>query len=95
MTDDWFGDLLREFYAKYGAAGEGPPPNMNLCARKNGSVPILRTHRERLRPGDGCFYLDAFNRSLSVPLLCSGAGARSQAKGPHQARGRLTQRQAV
>jgi hypothetical protein len=32
VADDWFGDLLREFYAKFGAAGEGPPPDMNLCA---------------------------------------------------------------
>ena len=32
MTHDWFGDLLRDFYAKYGTAGEGPPPDLNVCA---------------------------------------------------------------
>ncbi|MBL8759733.1 MAG: hypothetical protein JNL50_00365 [Phycisphaerae bacterium] len=31
MTSDWLGDLLREFYAKFGAAGEGPPPDLNIC----------------------------------------------------------------
>ncbi len=31
VTDDWYGDLMREFFAKYGAAGEGPTPDMNLC----------------------------------------------------------------
>jgi len=32
VSHDWFGDLLREFYAKYGTAGEGPPPDLNVCA---------------------------------------------------------------
>jgi hypothetical protein len=32
VADDWFGDLLREFYAKYGATGEGPPHDLNICA---------------------------------------------------------------
>ena len=32
MADDWFGDLLRDFYAKFGAAGEGPPLDMDVCA---------------------------------------------------------------
>jgi hypothetical protein len=31
VTDDWYGDLIRDFFAKYGADGEGPPPDMNLC----------------------------------------------------------------
>jgi hypothetical protein len=32
VVDDWFGDLLREFYLKFGAAGEGPPAHTNVCA---------------------------------------------------------------
>lgn len=30
MPDDWFGDLLREFYTQYGTAGEGPPLDLNV-----------------------------------------------------------------
>jgi hypothetical protein len=32
VPDNLVGDLLREFYAKYGTADEGPPPDLNVCA---------------------------------------------------------------
>ena len=61
-----------------------------MTGGKNGFFPIRGAHRERLRPEDGCFYLDAFNRSLTVPLLRSGVGTGLQPERPHQVQGRLT-----
>jgi hypothetical protein len=47
VSNDWFGDLLREFYAKYGVAGEGPPLDLNVCALfRMDSTP----HRADLEP---------------------------------------------